>query len=203
MSHYSFEEVLIAFEKKGKEIFGNHFRVYEYDKDVLLRLFVYFSKDEEMAQKLGISFRKGILLNGKVGCGKTSIMTVFRVFLPYEFRYVIKSCREISFQFSEEGYSIINNYSKVIIEKPLITNICFDDLGSERSLKHFGSECNVMREIMLSRYDKFITNKIITHLTTNLTSSEIEEYYGKRVRSRMREMFNLISFDENTIDKRA
>lgn len=202
MSHYSFEDVLLAFEKKGKQIFGNNFMVYEYDKEVLLRLVVYFSKNVEMAQKLNISFGKGLLLNGKVGCGKTTIMTVFRTFLLYENRYAIKSCRDISFEFSEHGYSIINNYSRVLLEKPLLSNFCFDDLGSEQTLKHFGNECNVMGEILLSRYDRYVTNKIITHLTTNLTSSEIEDYYGTRVRSRMREMFNLISFGEDSIDKR-
>lgn len=36
---------------------------------------------------------------------------------------------------------------------------------------------------------------MITHATTNLSASELEDYYGNRVRSRMREMFNLIAFD--------
>ena len=42
----------------------------------------------------------------------------------------------------------------------------------------------------------------ITHLTTNFNSSEIEQIYGPRVRSRMREMFNLVSFSNNSGDKR-
>jgi len=59
-----------------------------------------------------------------------------------------------------------------------------------------------MAEILLSRYDLFITQKLITHLTTNLNSSEIEQIYGDRVRSRMREMFNLVSFSNDAKDKR-
>ena len=59
-----------------------------------------------------------------------------------------------------------------------------------------------MAEILLSRYDLFITQKLITHLTTNLNSSEIEQIYGARVRSRMREMFNLVSFSNDSSDKR-
>jgi hypothetical protein len=31
---------------------------------------------------------------------------------------------------------------------------------------------------------------------------DIEEQYGKRVRSRMREMFNLMAFDIGSMDKR-
>lgn len=79
---------------------------------------------------------------------------------------------------------------------------CFDDLGVENNLKFYGNECNVMAEILLSRYDLFISHGMLTHITTNLNSSEIEDLYGNRVRSRLRSMFNLISFSEQSPDKR-
>ncbi len=79
---------------------------------------------------------------------------------------------------------------------------CFDDLGTENNLKYYGNECNIMAEVLLSRYDLFISGKLITHLTSNLSASEIEDVYGNRIRSRMREMFNLISFDKDDKDKR-
>lgn len=60
-----------------------------------------------------------------------------------------------------------------------------------------------MAEILLSRYDLFTTRHMITHLTTNLNSTEIEQLYGLRVRSRLREMFNLIAFSPGTPDKRT
>jgi hypothetical protein len=59
-----------------------------------------------------------------------------------------------------------------------------------------------MGEILLSRYDLFINKKIITHITTNLSASEIEAAYGNRVRSRLRQMLNLIAFNPITKDKR-
>ncbi|KKL94503.1 hypothetical protein LCGC14_1864050, partial [marine sediment metagenome] len=37
---------------------------------------------------------------------------------------------------------------------------------------------------------------------TNLNANELEDRYGKRVRSRMREMFNLIAFKKDAKDKR-
>ncbi len=80
---------------------------------------------------------------------------------------------------------------------------CFDDLGTENSLKYYGNECNVMAEVLLSRYELFIQKKMLTHLTTNLSATEIENLYGNRVRSRMREMFNLVSFGSQVKDKRA
>jgi hypothetical protein len=39
-------------------------------------------------------------------------------------------------------------------------------------------------------------------MTTNLNSCEIEDIYGLRVRSRLREQFNLIAFDSEAKDKR-
>jgi DNA replication protein DnaC len=59
-----------------------------------------------------------------------------------------------------------------------------------------------MAEILLSRYDVYIAKRIQTHITTNLSASEIETHYGNRVRSRMRELFNLIAYDNNSKDKR-
>ena len=69
-------------------------------------------------------------------------------------------------------------------------------------IKHFGNDCNVMAEILITRYEHFIENKTITHITTNLLATEIEKAYGNRVRLRLRQMFNLISFSSETTDKR-
>jgi hypothetical protein len=79
---------------------------------------------------------------------------------------------------------------------------CFDDLGVENNLKFYGNECNIMAEIILSRHDQFISRKLITHVTTNLSATEVEKYYGNRVRSRMRELFNLVAFNSTSTDKR-
>tara|TARA_R110001592_G_scaffold77695_6_gene233748 strand:+ start:521 stop:682 length:162 start_codon:yes stop_codon:yes gene_type:complete len=38
--------------------------------------------------------------------------------------------------------------------------------------------------------------------TPNLKAQELKDHYGKRVRSRMRQLFNLIAFDEKSVDKR-
>ena len=69
-------------------------------------------------------------------------------------------------------------------------------------IQYYGNECNVLAEILLSRYDLFTSRRLLTHVTTNLSASELEAAYGSRLRSRMREMFNLVAFDANTSDKR-
>lgn len=119
-----------------------------------------------------------------------------------EHKFLVKPCRDISFEFIQDGYQIIHKYSKGKLYESEPKTICFDDLGIENNLKYYGNECNVMAEILLSRYDLFISKKVQTHITTNLSASEIEKNYGNRVRSRLREMVNLVAFDSNAKDRR-
>lgn len=75
-------------------------------------------------------------------------------------------------------------------------------MGVETTGRHFGKDCNVMGKVLLSRYDLFLKNNITTQATTNLNAQELEERYGNRVRSRLRQLFNLIAFKKTLIDKR-
>jgi len=162
----------------------------------------YSTGDEEVARQVNINLEKGILLSGPIGCGKTTLMTLMKHLATPQNKYYAKSCREVSFEFIKEGYEVISRYSKPSMHQSKVGIICFDDLGTENNLKYFGNECNVMGEILLSRYDLFISKKVKTHLTTNLSASELEYHYGNRVRSRLRESFNLIAFNNNSKDKR-
>ncbi|OOG75468.1 ATPase [Flavobacterium sp. A45] len=194
---YNCEEVIIWLEKKGVELYGKHFKIIENDHPIIYKLIAYFLKDEQTCFQFNIDLNKGIMLSGPVGCGKTSLMNLMKHLTPTAHKYSVKPCRDISFEFIKEGYEIIHKYSNSAPK-----TICFDDLGTENNLKYFGNECNVMAEIMLSRYDLFITRKLQTHITTNLSASEIEQTYGNRVRSRLRSTLNLIAFDKDTKDKR-
>lgn len=190
------------FTQKGQDIYNPEFNIYPEDYEILCILLAYFTGDEATAETYNISLRKGILLTGPVGCGKTCLMSLFRFYLNSPQRYIIKSCREVSFEFIREGYSTIQKYSRGSFNNHLPKIYCFDDLGTENNLKYYGNDCNVMAEILLSRYDLFISHGMLTHITTNLNSSDIENIYGSRLRSRFREQFNLISFDRSSKDKR-
>ena len=191
-------------EEYGKNTYGAGFRLHDTDRPVVVKLMAYFLQDEAVAAAEGIDLRKGIFLTGKVGCGKTSLMMLMKALAPESYRAHMVSCRHISFEFSKIGYDVISRYSTNAFFP--YTNVpkvhCFDDLGVEQTVNYWGNNCNVMGEILLSRYDLFILNKMLTHVTTNLNSRELEEIYGNRLRSRMRAMFNLIAFDPVTTDKR-
>ncbi len=189
-------------EQRGKEQFGENFHFRKEDEPIILRLIAYFLKDEPTCNKVGISLQKGILLSGPIGSGKTSLMNLMKHITPTEHKFSVKPCRDISFEFIQDGYEIIHRYSKGSLYQSEPRTFCFDDLGTENNLKYYGNECNVMAEIILSRYDLFVSRKLQTHITTNLSASEIEKQYGNRVRSRLRELCNLVAFDNSATDKR-
>ncbi|RKR07956.1 hypothetical protein CLV91_2718 [Maribacter vaceletii] len=193
---YDFDKILIYLQAKGKLLFGKNFKIYEADREILFKLCNYFIKDEANCKKLNIDPNKGILLSGPVGCGKTSLMKLLRHIVPHQKPYKIIPTRNIAFGFNHIGYKTIEDYGDS-------QYFCFDDLGVEPMGRYYGKDCNVMGEILLSRYEFFLQTKMKTHVTTNLNAAELEERYGNRVRSRMRQTFNLISFDAKSVDKRC
>lgn len=237
--NYDFPKMLIYLNAKGKLLFGKEFKIHEEDHQIIYQLCLYFIQDEVNCPKFNIDPTKGILLCGPVGCGKTTLMKLMRHLVPHRRPYDIIPTRNIVFGFNNLGYSIIEQYGNSHF-------YCFDDLGVEPEGKHFGKDCNVMGEILLSRHELFIKNPVserlslsvaegrsmsagkgskaaegrslgfgsrakprggdgsrgTTHITTNLNAEEIEDRYGNRVRSRLREMVNVIGFDKNTKDKR-
>lgn len=192
---YDFSKIISYLQLKGKLMFGDHFKIYEEDREILLKLSNYFIRDNENCKKFGLDLNKGILLSGPVGCGKTSLMKLMKFILPFQRPYEVISTRNIVFGFNHIGFKTVEDYGNS-------GYFCFDDLGIEPRGRYFGKDCEVLGEILLSRYELFQRHKVKTHVTTNLSATELEERYGQRVRSRMRELFNLLAFDVNAKDKR-
>jgi DNA replication protein DnaC len=199
-------KAIACLEKTGVQIYGSRFRVLEEDHHIIQRLLAWSLKDATTAKQLGIDLTKGLMITGPIGCGKSALINLMRYFIKDAVPHILKPCREVAFEFEKVGFEIIRRYASVsyhsTTNRPYLLTYCFDDLGTEQSLRHFGQECNIMAEIILSRYDLFIRKKMITHFTTNLSADEIEKLYGPRVRSRLREMCNLIAFPKDTPDKR-
>ena len=185
-----------------------NFTVDATNQPVLEAVLAYFVRDDLWCQKLELNPQKGLLLLGPVGCGKT---TTLQLFAPERFRLV--ATRDIARKYLSEGLSALEAYgaksyhSKHLGYGPVLQydqpiTYCFDDLGVEQNAKLYGNDCNVMAEILLDRYEQFVQRGMVTHLTTNLNAQEIERLYGDRVRSRLREMFNLICFPPEAPDRR-
>jgi len=173
---------------------------------IVKRLCCYFSGDKRF-ETADLKLSKGIILFGGVGVGKSTLMQMFQRNAIFSYRLI--SCRDIESDFSVHGFETIDKYSKLC---DIATNAnpfghqqigyCFDDLGTENAItKHFGNAKNVMADILLNRYDDKLDPRS-THITTNLSVDEIEQFYGTRVIDRIRENFNMITFDKDASSRR-
>jgi DNA replication protein DnaC len=196
MRHFNFHKTLLYLQHHGQQKFGSSFKIFKEDIPTIHKLIIYMINEEDQCKKYNIDLKKGILLSGPVGCGKTTWMKIIQCLAFDEQKFMVKPTREIAFNFNKEGYNSIITIGK---SKKII---CLDDLGVEQNIKFFGNECNTIGEVILSRYEMNTYHNILTHATTNLKASELEEVYGIRVRSRLRSMFNLISFPSTSKDKR-
>ena len=193
---FDFKKCWFYLQELGQKKYGSKFILNINDKKTIYKLISYAVCAEATCELYEIDLKKGILLLGPVGCGKTSLITLMNEFSWPHLKYSVASTRFIAAQYHKDGYEVIHRYgckNKVI---------CLDDLGVEQNIKHFGNECNTTAEILLHRYDMYVNYGILTHATTNLNANELEKIYGNRVRSRLRTMFNLISFPMETKDKR-
>ncbi len=141
----------------------------------------FMSKDERFETELGFNFKKGLMLLGPAGVGKTEIIKAVsdNPVKPIN----VYSLLAITDQIRNSGTFSID-YSKAI---------ALDDVGSEEpTVKHYGSDISWFKDFIESYYLKH-TNYSKLIITTNCDGDEIERLYGLRVRDRMREMFNVIT----------
>lgn len=175
-------------------------------KEVFKLLCFYFTNDARFEEDGELKLRKGILLAGNVGTGKTLLMKAFS--RNKRQCYEIIPCRKASDEYAEDGPEMLNQFNNPIrslfgtyeyfLQREL--GVCFDDLGTETNpARYYGKDINTMEQVILNRYDRKLPFTL-THFTTNLTWSQIEANYGTRVISRLNEMVNVIEL--TGIDRR-
>jgi len=156
-----------------------------HDDNILLikAICFFFSRDERFEKELGFSFNKGLMVRGVSGLGKTHL---FRCIENNDINPIdIFSMIEISEKIKEEG--VFNLMSDKVIY--------LDDVGTEEAVVNFfGTKINWLKNFIeiyyLSNSPNNQFNKLI--ISTNNNFDEIESKYGFRVRSRVKDMFNII-----------
>ncbi len=196
------EQIYEQFLKNASALIKRKFEIDVFNDALIKSLCLYFAADPQV-ENYDMSLDKGLLLAGGTGSGKTTIMKAFRQNPLQSFKLI--NCRTVGYNFSADGFPSLIAYSHpetipVNIYGQTNLGICFDDLGTDEERKHYGDKVNPFTDILLNRYDSLHFNK--THITTNLNARMIESVYGTRVRSRLREMFNLVTFNKNAPDKR-
>jgi hypothetical protein len=208
MKPWATDELRMHVKSRAKAL-PFYFEIDDDNKEVFNLLCLYFSSNPDF-EKFGFkdkegkiiqqySLKKGICLHSKErGTGKTVLMDLFSI--NRRTCFVVIPTAKISRFFEADGDKIINRFSvpwacergpQYFYQSPI--GVCFDDFGDEEVKNHFGNRENVMNRIVTAIYSDNSHDAFpFFHMTTNLIGDEIEQKYDKRVRSRMREMFNWI-----------
>lgn len=202
-SRWSTEQTAGFMMYRAANLFQGKMRIDESNKLVYNLLCRYFSEDQEflsLATNMGIenpSLDKGILLAGNFGVGKTWLMKLFSCNQRQVFH--LSNAKDIANIFESDGQDAMDFYTTK--KKNAINDaqsffqpfagLCIDDMGTEDIKNHFGNKKNVIGDLIEQRYAKENCG-IFLHATTNLTADQMKEFYGGRVISRFRQIFNLI-----------
>lgn len=200
---------------RAKEIFKYPFELDEDNEMIFDLLCYYFTGNEEgffrqneliakKDEKLLIknpSINKGILLVGNVGTGKTDLMKLFAK--NTRMVYYMRESKRIAKEYVENK-DIPEDYIepfKLAINDPQtfyqpLAGMCIDEMGGEETKNSYGNKANVIADLIEARYNKKYTG-LFLHATSNLTSEQFKQYYGERVVSRMRQIFNFVKLPGN------
>lgn len=128
---------------------------------------------------------KGLMLMGQRGVGKSFN---FKIYKSIQNRYGGKSMRIINAKEFESYFkSMGDSYLLEVANEP---ELLIDELGAESLvLKDYGTDRNVIYDLLMIRYDKFQSLGYVTHVTTNLNIDLIKQRYDARLIDRMKEMF--------------
>lgn len=136
---------------------------------------------------------KGLWLWGNIGTGKSTLLEIVKAFCrkvgrrdrwgnPYGFRIV--NVKDVCALYQEQGETGIDEFRT-------LRRQAFDDLGTEpKATGHYGTPLDVMGNILMGRYDRRHEN--MTHVTTNLSLTNVRDRYDERVYDRCKEMFNFV-----------
>lgn len=167
-------------KRTSKNDFGKDLILNQYNKKFITTICYFLSKDNRFETELGYSFRKGLLIRGICGIGKTYLLECVEdnELNPIDIFSMIHITNEIR----------KNGVFKIKARKI----IYLDDVGAEEpTVTYYGSKISFFEDFILRYY---LHNKSFYNLifSTNNNFDELESKYGQRVRSRIKEMFNII-----------
>lgn len=202
MKPFSTDELILYCIEFYNERFNRKFVIDEENTPLIEKLGQYFTDAPEF--NVGdFNLKKGIMVMGPVGTGKSWLMSFFQK--NKKSCFTIKSCRDVTNDYLVYKEEIVDIYStpfKKPMHDPAVffqneIGYCFDDLGTEQETKNsFGNKKDVMADILYAIYDKYIKKDFTKfHATTNLNENELKERYGSRLYSRFKEMFNVFVYD--------
>lgn len=186
----------------GNELYGSMFSLDDPE------LFEKYKKTYNFLESNSIGKKgKGLLVIGNVGAGKSAMMRVMQMaFKDTKSRFKWVSAlhlKDLSEQFTTMEIKKMYGFD-------LKMDLYIDDIGINNDVKRYGTVVNIISEIIMERYELFVSSGIKTHLSSNLKPSStvaddkfptLEKLYGNRVVDRIIEMCSLIKFNGKSLRK--
>lgn len=181
---YTAENVYKFMAYVSRETYDKKLFVTDWNRQLIAAICFFISNDIRFETQLGYSFKKGLLLRGISGIGKTFLIKCVK---DNELNpVVIHSMIEITDAVRDNGFIELRVGEKILY---------LDDVGTEEpNVKCFGTTISFFKNFIENYYMKDLPfNKLI--ISTNNSFDELESKYGFRVRSRLKDMFNIIDVD--------
>ncbi len=188
------QEIIIEIENQKTELRAYGFE--DRQPEDFLAMAEYRARD-----RCGMN-RKGLLISGNVGCGKTLAIRSFIHSKFYRSRDLAKAYTR------DERYWARLKYGELYTladrtERMISYNMTIDDFGVEPTVNKFGTKDECLNEFIEARYELYVYHGAKTFITTNLTlrstdpekkKKGIAERYGERTLSRLKEMCEIVIF---------
>lgn len=164
---------------------NKNFVIDENNEPAIKQLHYYATNNPAFARDL----TKGILLQGKYGCGKTILLKTYSVLHNHIIRKYCLNYPLLLFIRSVELQEQIRKKSTShFTRRPIV----IDEFGREsKTVQDYGNIIRPISELLSLRSDL----GTLTHGTSNFTLSTLSsnEFYGKMIGDRLKMMFNFIT----------
>ena len=176
--------------------YESNFKVDKNNQRALKEMLLYFTGNELFSGNLN----KGLMLIGEVGTGKSLLFKIFKKYTKDVIRtngYQMHPAIDIIDNVNIQGVECLNIYSNNFEGKQAHPIRCYiDDIATNREkVKHYGTEINVIEQLLSLRYNVFQRYGTLTHISSNKYPEELSAQYDERIIDRMKEMFNIIELE--------
>ena len=161
------------------------FEIDDYNESIIEQLYLYATNNPNFSGDLN----KGIMLQGKFGCGKTLIFETYSLLHNHTIKEFSMNRPHLTFIKSVElQEQLMKQSSWMFVQRPLV----IDEFGREsKTVQDYGNIMRPISELLSLRSDA----GTLTHGTTNFTLETLssEDFYGAMIGDRLKMMFNFIT----------
>lgn len=195
------------------EFIDTHYKYYKVDAQChgIIKLLHYYAIGDERFEKMPdkwqfkvdgnviqkkLSLRKGILLFGNVGSGKTDLLRILNMYNRYlnsPFTFKTGVVWKYADAYRSSGAPA---FDKITFGNYMFDELCLTDqqtcLPAKEKAQYMGNWILAGEEVIRLRYEDALPRGFVTHFTTNEKPDKLKEAYGERAFSRLVQMCNMI-----------